>query len=448
MNRRRFMQVTGLAGLAVMAPIALREGRADAGTYGGPYWITVDAGGGWDPTLLCDPKGGILDDRTTVNQTFTKGEIVPIGKFQVAPTVYNADGVDIQSAPAFFTKHGGRIMVVNGLDTTTNNHDAGSRITWSGLLGEGYPSLAAMVAGQVAAGLSLPMAYLSNGGYDATGGLIPLTRIGSTDDVQRLAYPNRRDPSDPMSETYHTNETASRIAKVQAERVQALRDKASLPTIRSGTNALYLAREGNGGLVTLGEALQGLQQVQKDDFPDLVPVNNGNVDEFIRIARQAQLALYAFKAGVAVSANLAIGGFDTHGNHDNNHIPQIMQLVRGLSYLFDQIDAMGLKDKVYVLVGSDFGRTPYYNEGNGKDHWNITSMLLSGPSIPGGKLVGSTDDGFKPKTVDPKTLAESASGIRIEPKHIHKALRKVAGLTGTEIDKAYPLAGEDLPLFV
>ena len=35
-----------------------------------------------------------------------------------------------------------------------------------------------------------------------------------------------------------------------------------------------------------------------------------------RLRRQAQLTILAFKAGVAVSADLYPGGFDAHDNHD------------------------------------------------------------------------------------------------------------------------------------
>ena len=61
-------------------------------------------------------------------------------------------------------------------------------------------------------------------------------------------------------------------------------------------------------------------------------------------------------AGVAVSANMDIGGFDTHSDNDNQQERQLMILARGLDYLFNTINAMGLTNQVYVVVGSDFGR--------------------------------------------------------------------------------------------
>ena len=47
-----------------------------------------------------------------------------------------------------------------------------------------------------------------------------------------------------------------------------------------------------------------------------------------------------------------------------------------------EVIEQGRADKIIVLVASDFGRTPSYsdfsqpfNDTNGKDHWNVTSML-------------------------------------------------------------------------
>ncbi len=67
--------------------------------------------------------------------------------------------------------------------------------------------------------------------------------------------------------------------------------------------------------------------------------------------QQAQIALYAFKTGVAVSANLDIGGFDTHNNNDDQQTSQQMQILVALDYLYSQLEVMGIADKTYVLVG-------------------------------------------------------------------------------------------------
>ena len=450
MDRRRFLKIAGLAGLSVMAPLGLREGSASQAKYPGPYWIMVNAGGGWDPTITFDPKGGKAGDRASVNQSFGPDEIESSGNIPHAPTAFLPGGVLAASCKSFLDAYHDRVMVLNGLDTATNNHDAGSRTIWSGQLAEGYPSFAALVAAKALETLDLPMAFLSNGGYDSTGGLIPLTRVSGTDTIQRLAYPNIRDPNDAKSDLYHSNATASRIAAAQAARLQEMQYRQTLSSPRNAMGSLYLSRESNGGLASLGDALRGKKLVRIEDVPKLaaIPADSRNqLDSAEQLMQQAQIAMYAFKTGVAVSANLDIGGFDTHNNSDEQQTERQMQILVALDYLYSQLEVMGIADKTYVMVGSDFGRTPFYNEENGKDHWNITSMLLSGPKIPGNTVVGGTDAEYKPLTVNTKTLKTDGTGVRIEPRHVHAELRRIAGLTGTELDTQFPLAGDSLRLF-
>ncbi len=318
--------------------------------------------------------------------------------------------------------------MINGIDTATNGHDSGTRNTWSGKLAEGYPSFAALAAGVLDP--TRPLSFLSNGGYDMTGGLVAPTRVGSPTALTKLAYPNRINPDKPQ-ERFHSVSVAERIAQARADRLARQRAKVRLPREASSMSMLYSARLGETNLKKLTEVLPA----ELD--------NSGNP-----LKRQAQLAVAAYKAKLAVSANLTIGGFDTHGNHDASHFPRLQQLLEGVDFLVQEAEKQGVADKLVIAIGSDFGRTPYYNDGNGKDHWSITSMMLMGPGIAGNRVVGASDELFKPKTVAADTLALDPAGIRITPEHVHRALRDLAGITGDPIEAGYPLSAEKLPLFV
>jgi uncharacterized protein (DUF1501 family) len=402
--------------VSVLGRAGLARGAGEG--YGGPLWVSVHAGGGWDPTALCDPKGRKSEaEEAPVNRYFTD-EIGQAGAFHYAP---------VPGHKAFFDKYKAQLTIINGIDTATNSHDAGTRNTWSGKLTEGYPGFSALVAAANAP--TFPLAFLSNGGYDVTAGLVAPTRVGSPDVLTRLAWPERIDPQNP-DETYHSAAAADRLALAREARLERLMGAQHLPRVSRSQSMLFASRLGGGELKALTEVLPA----ELDDS------NNP-------LMRQAQLAIAAYKAGLTVSANLQLGGFDTHGNHDDTHYPRLAALLEGVDFLMEEADRQGVADQIVVVVGSDFGRTPYYNSGDGKDHWSITSMMFLGHGIPKGRLIGATDAAFKPLSVDPATLALDPGGIRITPEHVQRALRKLAGIEGAEVAERFPVDVESLPLF-
>ena len=428
MERRDFLKLASMAGLGVVAggfPFGSKEARAEA--YTGPFWVFINAGGGWDPTSFCDPKGnGILVDGNANNpmNSFPPSVITSVGNIKYADIT---DGNGVPFNRQFFEAHGSKLTIINGIDMQTNSHDVGSRFTWSGTLTENRPAFAALVAG--IGGPTLPMAFITNGGYDVTAGVVAQTRVGNIDALTRIAYPNRIDAEDPNSAGYHTQGTMGRIIDTRNARHQAYLAKQQLPRIKKAMGMLYTARVGQN-------ELQQLTQYLPADF------------EQAQLRRQVQVALAAYRAGICVSANLDIGGFDTHGNHDQQQWDSLSELFDGVGFLMDQAEAVGVADNIIVCVGSDFGRTPGYNDGNGKDHWPVTSMMFMGKGIPGNRVIGQTTDYHDPMKVDPSTLQVSDSGIRITPGHIHRALRRLAGIDQNQLLAQFPVKeSEDLPLF-
>jgi hypothetical protein len=86
------------------------------------------------------------------------------------------------------------------------------------------------------------------------------------------------------------------------------------------------------------------------------------------------------------------------------------------------------------------GRTPNYNNGKGKDHWSIGSVMFLGQGIRGNRVIGATDDQLFPVPIQPKSLAlDPAAGIRVRPEHIHHALREHAGIVDHPLSLKFPL---------
>jgi uncharacterized protein (DUF1501 family) len=307
MDRRNFLKIAGLTGLAVSAPFGVRHVLAQPDPYKGPFFVLVNAGGGWDPIYLCDPKPkGPLNRLYDAPASVGNIPYAPIPIDDLSLGLEPGNSAYLMSNQQFFEKYAARLTVLNGVDMATNNHDGGSRATWSGRLSEGFPSFGALVAATRAPDSSL--AYISSGGYDATEGLIPLTRMSSIDALRRVAYPNQTDPNNPDTDQFHSTSTAARIRKAQQERLAAQLAQQRLPRVKAAMSELTLAR--------------GSDDVLKDLVlpADLVDLPGYQLSDLRDMMQQSQLAVAAFKAGMAVAVNLNLGGFDTHANHDVDQV--------------------------------------------------------------------------------------------------------------------------------
>jgi uncharacterized protein (DUF1501 family) len=170
-----------------------------------------------------------------------------------------------------------------------------------------------------------------------------------------------------------------------------------------------------------------------------------------RLGQQNDIALAAFKAGVCISANLSIGQFDSHNNNDVDQMKLIPEFLAGIDDLLQKAEALQIREKLVVIIQSEMGRTPNYNNGNGKDHWSIGSIMFLGPGITGNCVIGATDDKQQLVPINSQTLAiDREKGIRVRPEHIHLALREFAGVQDHAFSKKFPLgvtANEQLQNF-
>lgn len=437
-NRRQFLKWAAAGVGAVMLPSLIPQSiLADAtAPYTGPFLVTVHAGGAWDPNFLCNPTSNPEMNRLSTDEATTGA--LRYSPWAVDPVAMN---LPVEAAPylmsneAFFTKHASRLTVLNGVDTSTNNHETGTRIVWSGRTSEGYPSLGALYAATQSREQGL--AFLSGGGYDATANLVPLTRVSSTNALDRVARPNVADFNNP-DRTYHTPAAYDLIRQAQAARLADQTAATNLPAKKKAMGDLLLARNASGDLARL-------------QMPaELVSLSGYQLSDLQRLMQQAQIAVAAFSSGLAVSASVVLGGFDTHANHDRDQSGKLAKLLYGIDYLWEEAGRAGIQDKLVIAIGSDFGRGPRYNgtgNGSGKDHWPITSMMFMGAGIPGDRLIGGTDPEQKPLLLDPSTLQPSTTGVRLTPGTIQRALRRTLGIAAGEPASAFALAGDDLPLF-
>lgn len=430
-DRRSFLRAAAAFGVSVADPLdALAHPAGPAPMpprvppvrayepYDGPLYVFLSAVGGWDPVALCDPKGSVDPTAPDRISHYTPDQIGTAGNIKYAPVEGNRE---------FFEKHASRLLILNGIDTQTNNHDAGQRAITSGRLPAGNPALPALISAVHAP--SHPLSYMSFGGtFDRTEGIIARTTIGSMSSLPYLANPGLGYPDcEPCKFLEPGSVSALRVAR--AKRRQSLDARQHLPRSERALGALFAARAG-------ADELRRIQDFLPDE-----PNQSGNP-----LFSQAQLVLAAYRSGLAISAILRIDTFDTHHNHDALHFPLLKQFLEGMDFLWQQAESFGLAERLVIVAGSDFGRTPFYNKGGGKDHWPVTSMMLMGQGIAGGRVIGATNEGLEARELDPVTLEVVDRGEPLRPAHIHRSLRKLAAVDDHELAEFFPLSGVDLPL--
>lgn len=414
-SRRDFLRLCGMAGLGVAAPFSFpgfaETRKPDASPYEGPYYVVFNASGGWDTTYLMDPKGV-----GEINRLYKNGDILTHGNHKFAPTAAHVKAG--MSNEEFFREFGSELLVINGIDYSVNNHSPGARYMATGKLDSlAYPTFAALVA--ACRGPECPLAYLTFGNYSNTGNVVAMSRVPYLPSLQRVANADGIDGQ--AKRPYHDDFAMDRIERALKEQTDATLSKTVLPRIEHAESMLYAAQLNSKALGRVTPYI-----------PDKIPKE--------RLSQQAEIALASFKAGVCVSANLTIGQFDSHANNDADQMKLIPEFLAGIAYLMRRAEELQIRDKLVVVMQSEMGRTPNYNNGNGKDHWSIGSIMFMGQGIRGNRVIGATDDGQFSIPIHPGTLAcDGENGIRVRPEHVHIALREFAGIAAHPKSKQFPL---------
>ena len=106
-------------------------------------------------------------------------------------------------------------------------------------------------------------------------------------------------------------------------------------------------------------------------------------------------------------------GFDNHSDNFNKlKQQQLPEMDQALSALFLDLKTRGMLEKTLVFVTGEFGRTPKINTNAGCDHWpQVFSYVLGGGPIPGGQIIGSSDEFAAYPVDDPVSPGNTVASI-------------------------------------
>jgi Protein of unknown function (DUF1501) len=85
--------------------------------------------------------------------------------------------------------------------------------------------------------------------------------------------------------------------------------------------------------------------------------------------------------------------WDAHNNLEGNHTKMCASSDQPIAGLLADLKSRGLLDSTLVVWGGEFGRTPFNEKGDGRDHnpWGFT-MWMAGGGVKGGQIIGATDE--------------------------------------------------------
>jgi hypothetical protein len=167
-------------------------------------------------------------------------------------------------------------------------------------------------------------------------------------------------------------------------------------------NRLQLQREethpGIEGVIESYELAFRMQSALPDvmDFSDedestlqLYGIGQGPSDAF---GRQCLMARRFAEAGVRF-IEITHGNWDTHFNMSNSLPNLCNQIDQPIAGLLTDLRRRNLLDETLVLWAGEFGRTPYAQNGDGRDHNNkgFTGWMAGG-GVKGGFSFGATDE--------------------------------------------------------
>ncbi|MEM9103863.1 MAG: DUF1501 domain-containing protein [Pseudomonadota bacterium] len=411
MERRRFFKL--VAGSTLLPLFSSMRLWGAPSSFNGDFFIQVQVDAGWDTSSFCDPKENLSGEKK-INYWADSSTTQEIGNLRYAPFGENAK---------FFTSHYKKILIVNSVNAYTNSHTVGRLYNFTGRTSKGYPSLSASYAAVNGKDFPLPVIY--NGGEFFTSGLVVGTKLGNdTATFKDILIPEERNAKGAFFSSENTELINGFIQRRAAE---FDKQNVAMPKQRASIAEYQKA-------IIPAESALGFESI-------LDAIDHGNFDSTNKFNRQLLYALTSFKSGLSISADVVVGGFDTHDNHDERHEPKLAQLTTGLDYMWYLAEQLGIAERLVVLVASDFARTPYYNAKQGKDHWSVGSNLFMAynPSW-GNRMVGKTNEGQQAYAINPSTLqVDTQQGIVMEPKHMLHAGRKLLGIANDPLMTPFDL---------
>lgn len=311
---------------------------------------------------------------------------------------YGQSGTQVSDLFAHVGKHADDLCVVRSMTSPFSEHTNANYFLHTGLGLSGRPSMGAWASyGLGSAAENLPGFVVLNGGLIPPGGL---ECFGSS-----------------FLEARHQGS----IFKPHDEAVANIQPTEASPTLQRQKLDLiaqldrdFADRLGRNDAVETAIANYELAFRMQSAVPELMDISGESAEtqslygldaEFAptrTYGKQCLLARRLVERGVRFIELTcpAIGGndrWDQHANLRQSHESNARAVDQPIAGLLTDLKRRGMLETTLVIWGAEFGRTPFAQGTNGRDHNPFGfSMWLAGGGVKGGTVYGATDDyGYK-----------------------------------------------------
>ena len=318
------------------------------------------------------------------------------------PISTNVPGIQVSELFPRIAQHMDKLAIIRSMHTEENNHPQGTHYAMTGHRPNPamkFPSLGSVITKELGPRNKVPPYVLIPKPWELD---FDVTYADSFNAAFIGAENNPLVLSDPSQEGFQVPDL-SLPKSLSAEEIE---DRWSFLGI---VDRRYRQKERNAELARMDTFMQQalsmiLSPAVRKAF-DLSEESEKTKDRYgrTRVGQSVLLARRLVESGCrfVTAAGYKHGEWDTHGRTDpgsqsnDDMLRNVLTptLDQTLSALLEDLDQRGLLESTVVIVTGEFGRTPYVNAAQGRDHWpTCWSLLLGGGGIRGGQIIGASDE--------------------------------------------------------
>ncbi len=360
-----------------------------------------------------------------------------IGKVMQSPWKFKKhgeSGIEVSELFPHVAKHVDKLAVVKSNVSNFSEHTNANYFLHTGSGLQGRPSMGAWVGyGLGSENQNLPGFVVLNGGLIPPGGLdnfgsgfLPAAFQGSVFKASNIpvANINRTEANDAIQQ----NKFAL-MRKLDAEHLKRAGREDALESAIANYEMAYRMQVAVPELMDLSKETEATKEMYG---------LNAKWKGTKTFGHQCLIARRLVERGVRFIELTCPGGsgdrWDQHGNLRDGHAKNARSVDQPIGALLNDLDQRGLLQSTLVVWTGEFGRTPFAQGGNGRDHNPFGfSNWLAGGGIKGGTVYGETDDwGYK------------AVQNRVEIHDLHATMLHCLGIDHTR--STFRFSGRDMRL--